>query len=171
MKLFIYKLFFFFLVLGITEATANTKFIDINYVVNNSKIGKSLNAIIDSKNKNITSELNKLKKKLEDKKEKIVSQKNILKEDEFKKLVNNYEVEVKQFNEIRKNKTKDFNTFRINSKKKILDVLNPLIKDFLENKSITILLQKDNILFGNKELDITNEILKILDEKHKTMKF
>lgn len=118
MKLFIYKLFFFFLILGITETNANTKFVDINYVVNNSKIGKSLNNIIDSKNKSITSELNKLKKKLEDKKEKIVSQKNILKEDEFNKLVNNYEIEVKQFNEIRKNKTKDFNTFRINSKKK-----------------------------------------------------
>jgi len=171
MKLIISKLIFFFLLIGFSEANENIKFVDVNFIVNNSIIGKSLNKVIDTKNKKITSELNNLKKDLEKKKEKIVSQKNILKEDEFKKLVKNYENEVKKFNEIRKKKTNDFNLFRINSKKKILEVLNPLMTKFLENKSISILLQKDNILFGNKELDITNEILKILDEKHKTMKF
>lgn len=171
MKLIIYKLIFFFLFIGFSEANENIRFVDINFIVNNSKIGKSLNKIIDNKNKQITSELNSLKVELEKKKEKIVSQKNILKEEEFKKLVTKYEKEVKEFNETRKKKTKDFNSFRINSKKKILDVLNPLMIKFLENKSISILLQKDNILFGNKSLDITNDILKIFDEKHKTMKF
>ncbi len=171
MKITIFKIIFFFLFLGISNANDNLRFVDINYIINNSKVGKSLNQLIKSKNNTATQELNKIKKTLNEKKEKIITQKNILKEDEFNKLVKNYENEVKDFDELRKNKTNDFNNFRISSKKKILDALNPLMTNFLEKQSISILLQKDNILFGNKELDITNEILKIFDDKHKTMKF
>ena len=116
-------------------------------------------------------ELNNIKKSLDDKKKKIVAQKNILKKDEFQNLVNNYEKEVNDFNNLRKNKTKEFNDFRVGSKKKILDVINPLLTKFLENNSISILLQKDKILFGNNDLDITNEILLILNDNYKTMKF
>lgn len=171
MKIIIFKVIFFFLFLGISNANVNLRFVDINYIVNNSNVGKSLNQLIKSKNNTVTQELNKIKKTLNIKKEKIITQKNILKEDEFNKLVIDYENDVKKFDELRKNKTNDFNNFRINSKKKILDALNPLMTNFLEKQSISILLQKDNVLFGNKELDITKEILKIFDDKHKTMKF
>ena len=171
MRFFFGKIIIFFLFLSCAEASNNLRFVDINYIVNNSNVGKSLNQLIKSKNNTVTQELNKIKKTLNKKKEKIITQKNILKEDEFNKLVIDYENDVKKFDDLRKNKTNDFNNFRINSKKKILNALNPLMTNFLEKQSISILLQKDNVLFGNKELDITKEILKIFDDKHKTMKF
>ena len=171
MKFFFFKIFFFLLFLNISNASDNIRFVDINYIVNNSKIGESLNKIITEENNKIMKELNNIKKSLDDKKKKIVAQKNILKKDEFQNLVNNYEKEVNDFNNLRKNKTKEFNDFRVGSKKKILDVINPLLTKFLENNSISILLQKDKILFGNNDLDITNEILLILNDNYKTMKF
>ena len=118
MKIIIFKVIFFFLFLGISNANVNLRFVDINYIVNNSNVGKSLNQLIKSKNNTVTQELNKIKKTLNKKKEKIITQKNILKEDEFNKLVIDYENDVKKFDELRKNKTNDFNNFRINSKKK-----------------------------------------------------
>ena len=78
------------------------RFININYIVNNSEAGKTLNKIIENKSKKINSELNDLGKKIENKKNKIISQKNILKKEEYEKLVKNYEDEVKKFNNIRK---------------------------------------------------------------------
>ena len=72
---------------------------------------------------------------------------------------------------LEKKKNEDFNKFRINSKKKIVQTLNPIIKSFLEKESIQILLQKDKIIFGNDNLDITEEILKIFNKKHKKIKF
>ena len=36
--------------------------------------------------------------------------------------------------------------------------------------SIQILLQKDKIIFGDDKLDITEEILKIFNDKHKKIK-
>ena len=94
----------FFLLFGFSSANETIKYVDINYIVNNSTSGKKLNQIIENKNKKIISELNEIGKKLEEKKNKIVNQKNILKKDELDKLIKDYEIEVKKFDEIRKKK-------------------------------------------------------------------
>ena len=161
----------FFLSFGVSSANENIRFVDINYIVNNSTSGKKLNQLIESKNKKIISELNNLGKKLKEKKDKIVKQKNILKKDELDKLIKDYEIEVKKFEEIRKKKRDNFNNFSINSKKKIIDLLNPLITNYLQKESIQLLLQKDKIIFGDDKLDITKEILKIFNEKHSKINF
>ena len=171
MRLFYSLILFFFLFSGISQSNETIKFIDINYIVNNSDAGKALNKIIESKTKTIETDIQNLAKKLEDKKKKIVSQKNILKKEEFDKLVLNYEKELKSFENFRKKKNGDFNKFRIESSKKILDLLNPIITNFLKNKSIKILLQKEKILFADDELDITKEILEQFNKQHKKIKF
>ena len=171
MKFFFTKIFFIFLLAGISNANENIKFININYIVNNSEAGKALNKIIDNKSKKITSELNDMGKKIENKKDKIISQKNILKKEEYEKLLKSYDDEVKKFNNIRKKRNEDFNKFRINSQKKILETLNPIITAFLKKESVQILLQKEQILFGDNKLDITEEILKMFNDKHKKIKF
>ena len=171
MKFFFKLLVSFFLFIGISQSEENIRFININYVVNNSDAGVSLNKIIENKTKKIESDLKVLAKKIKDKKDKIISQKNILKEEEFNKLVKDYENEVKVFNDLKNKKQADFDNFRIKSKKKILDLLNPIITDFLQNNSIKILLQKEKIIFGDDNLDITEKILKIFNDKHKKIKF
>ena len=171
MRLFYSLILFFFLFSGISQSNETIKFIDINYIVNNSDAGKALNKIIESKTKTIETDIQNLAKKLEDKKKKIVSQKNILKKEELDKLVLNYEKELKSFENFRKKKNGDFNKFRIESSKKILDLLNPIITNFLKNESIKILLQKEKILFADDELDITKEILEQFNKQHKKIKF
>ena len=153
------------------SANENIRFININYIVNNSEAGKALNKIIENKGKKITSELNNLGKKIEDKRDKIISQKNILKKEEYEKLVKIYEDEVKKYKDIRIKKNEDFNQFRVNSQKKIIEALNPIITAFLKNESIQILLQKEQIIFGDNKLDITEKILKIFNDKHRKIKF
>ena len=171
MKFFFKKIIFFFLLINVSEASSNVKFIDINFIISNSISGKNLSQIIEKKNKQIVAEISKIGKKLEEQKNKIVTQKNILKKEELDNLVNEYEKEVKKFNELRKKKRNEFNNFSINSKKKIIDLLNPLITTYLKKESIQLLLQKDRIIFGDDKLDITKDILKIFDDKHKKIKF
>ena len=171
MKFFLAKIFFLFIFLGISNANENIRFININYIVKNSEVGKTLNKIIEDKSKKITSELNSLGKKIEDKKNKIISQKNILKKEEYEKLVKTYDDEVIKYNNIRKKKNEDFNQFRLNSQKKIIEALNPIITTFLKKESVQILLQKEQIIFGDNKLDITEKILEIFNNKHKKIKF
>tara|TARA_B100000941_G_scaffold289765_1_gene269905 strand:+ start:1127 stop:1645 length:519 start_codon:yes stop_codon:yes gene_type:complete len=171
MRFFFIKTIFFFLFINFAQANNDIRFIDINYIVDNSITGKNLNQVIEKKNKKIADELKILGKKLEKQKNKIVSQKNILKKEDLDNLVKVYENEVREFNEIRKKKLDEFNSFNIRSKKKIIDLLNPLITTYLEKESIQMLLQKDKIIFGNDTLDITKEILKLFDSKHKKIQF
>ena len=171
MKFFFAKIFILVFFVSVSNANENIRFININYIVKNSEAGKALNKIIEDKSKKINSELNDLGKKIEEKKNKIISQKNILKKEEYAKLVKTYEDEVKKFNNIRIKKNDDFNKYRMNSQKKIIEALNPLITAFLKKESVQILLQKEQIIFGDKELDITQEILKIFNDKHKKIKF
>ena len=170
MRFFFVNIIIFFLFTNFSEAD-NIRFIDVNYIVNNSISGKNLNQIIEKKNKKITSELKILSKKLEEQKNKIVSQKNILKKEDLDNLIIVHDNEVKKFNEIRKKMRNEFNSFNIKSKKKIIDLLNPLITNYLKKESIQMLLQKDKIVFGSDTLDITKEILKLFDDKHKKIQF
>ena len=53
----------------------------------------------------------------------------------------------------------------------MLDLLNPLIENYLQKESIQILLQKEKIIFGDEKLDITKDILDSFNSEHKSIKF
>ncbi len=118
MKIFFKSFIFFFILSGLSYSNENIRFIDVNFIVNNSKVGKSLGTIIDNKNNKIKSELKELRKKLDIKKEKILSQKNVLKKEEFNELVKKYDDEAKDFNKIRKKKWTILIIFKLILKKK-----------------------------------------------------
>ena len=47
----------------------------------------------------------------------------------------------------------------------MLKTIRPILTDYSSKNSISILMQKKNIIIGKNELDITDAILKELDEK------
>ena len=51
-----------------------------------------------------------------------------------------------------------------------VDGINPILAEYSTEKSISIIIQKKNIVLGKSDLDITNDILKIVDKKIKTIK-
>ena len=75
MKFLISKIIFFFLIVSISQANENIKFININYIIKNSDAGKVLNNLIEKKNKRFSNELNNIGKSLEDKKKKLFHRK------------------------------------------------------------------------------------------------
>ena len=51
--------------------------------------------------------------------------------------------------------------------KKILNILNPLLTNYVETNNIKLVIEKKNILVGMKTLDITMQILEIFNEETK----
>ena len=49
MKFLISKIIFFFLIFNISNANENIRFININFIINNSDAGKILNNLIEKK--------------------------------------------------------------------------------------------------------------------------
>ena len=60
---------------------------------------------------------------------------------------------------------KDLDAKRTLMTSNFLSQLKPIIADFSEKNSISMIIEKDNILMGKNNLDITVEILKIVNDK------
>ena len=63
------------------------------------------------------------------------------------------------------------NKIKIDKTKEILKILNPIITEYVDLNSISLVIPKKNIIVGKKNLDITNQIIKILNNNIKKLKF
>ena len=156
----------FFLIIITTFANSNDKvsFIDIDFILKNSNLGKSiLNEIENLNNKNID-ELQSKEKELKKIEEEIKSKKNILSEQEFEQEVDLLKEKIKKY---RIYKDKLVNDFEQNKNKKLnlfFKEVNPIIQKFMDKNSIDILLDRKNVFIGKKNSDITNQIIQELNK-------
>ena len=52
----------------------------------------------------------------------------------------------------------------------MLDTINPILVDYSKEKSIAMIVQKKNIVIGKSELDITDDIIELVNKKISTIK-
>ena len=65
----------------------------------------------------------------------------------------------------------NLNKFKIDNTREILKKLNPIITNYVDTNSISIVLPKKNIIVGKKNLDITDQILNLLNNKINKLDF
>ena len=163
--LFIYVLHANFAIANITIA-----FIDMDKIISTSKPGSFiLSQLSDIKLKNST-KLENDAKKLKKQEIKLVSQKNILSEIDFQVNINKLKLEFNNFNINRDKISKDFDNLRVENMNKLMKLINPILVNYSNDKSISMLLKKKNLVIGKTELDITDEIIKIIDRDIKQFK-
>ena len=59
---------------------------------------------------------------------------------------------------------------RSKARTELLKNLNPIIKEYMKKKNIRMVLDKKSMLLADESLDITQDIVKILNSKLKTIK-
>ena len=169
MFLHIIRLFLltFLLIFSRTAHSENIVYIDIDFIMNNSLAGKSITIKLEQNYKIEDDKFKKIGNDLKEKEKKLISQKNILNEEEYKKKVNILVKEINKYKENRNIFLKEFKSKKIESTKILLNKINPILADYSKENSIGIILQKKNIVIGKKDLDITQDIIKILNNKVK----
>ena len=145
-------------------------YVDIDKVLLQSNAGKAITKQLENLNKNNIKKFKEQEKKITSNENDILKKKNVLSEEEFKKKVNNLQIDIKNFKENINSARVDLDKKRIEATAKILDILNPILSDYSSKNSISLIIQKKNIVIGKTELDITSQILKILNTKIKTVK-
>ena len=163
---------FFIFIFPFNFAIANTTiaFIDMDKVISTSKPGSSIvNQLqdINSKNTKIF-ETNAMK--LKEQETKLISQKNILSEVDFQTNIKKLKLEIKNYNTNRDKINNDFNKLRIDSTNELLKLINPILINYSNEKSISLILNKKNLIIGKTELDITDKIIKIINSEIKQIK-
>ena len=59
---------------------------------------------------------------------------------------------------------------RSKARSELLKNLNPVVKEYMVEKNIRMVLDKKGIILADEKLDITNDIIKKLNAKIKTLK-
>ena len=142
-------------------------FIDINYIFKNSNVGKDLNDQIVKKDKELKLEASNFRSVIDEERKKILSQKNVLSVDEYNKKVKILEEKINAKNSELTLKNKEFLLFKKKIETLFSKQLNSIIEEYSLKNSINLILNKENLLMAKKNLDITQQIFSIFNEKVK----
>ncbi len=162
-KIFIFLVIFFKSTIGNSEN--NIVFIDVQFIIDNSKLGKfysdQLKIIKEKRDFDLNAEAIIIKKKETE----LNNQKNIIKKEELNNKIKELNKLVKNFRNNKLLINQEIQKEKKNYSDKILSILNPILTSYADQNNIKLVLEKKNILVGFKTLDITNEILTLLNEK------
>lgn len=163
------SLIFFILLFynNISFAENKIVYLDVQFVIDNSELGKFYKKKIKKiKDKNKT-ELKKDETIIKKKENDIKNQKNILSKEE----INNRVKDLNELLKIYQIKISNNNKIILEEKKKysskILKTLNPIVASYVNKNNITLVIDKKNVLIGVKSLDITDKIIQILNAQTK----
>ena len=112
----------------------------------------------------------KKEKNLKENEKKIIKQKNILSPEDLALKVNNLKKEIKEYNEYRDRTIKNFQKLKMDNTAKLLGLINPILAQYTKDKSISMILQKKDIIIGKAELDITKPIIDLVNKNVKEFK-
>ena len=156
-----------FLLLIYTHASAeqNIKYLDLKFVLNNSKAGKGaqdfLQKSFKENQKKFTNQENALKKAESD----LLAQKTILTKEEYQKKSDNLRKKVIDYQSQRRTSLEKITTQRAEARQKLLEKLDPILKTYIKENDISLIIDRKNVLMGNTNLDITSIIVEKLNKE------
>ena len=168
-KILISFSFVMFLSMLPSAYSQDTYFLDFTHVLNKSKAGKEAQDFMKNKIKKENEKFKKREKSLLDQEKDLISKKKLMKNEEYKKKVNELRKKVSELQKDRNNFLKNIAKTREDSRKKLLENLNPILTSYMKENNIMIILDKKNVLVGNNKFDLTPKILEIFNSKIKSL--
>ncbi len=156
-------LFIFFPV----NAKDNIAYLDMSLMMSKSLAGQSIQNQLDKNHKKNIEDFSKKEKIFKEKEQKILKKKNVLSKEDYENEISKLRTEVKNFRIKRKETIDSLTKKRLESIKQLLDILSPILGEYAKEKDISVIIDKKYIIAGKIELNITNVILKLLDDKVK----
>ena len=170
MKFFLPLFLFSLIICSPAMADQKIVFVDMDRLVSVSKPGSSIfKQLKDINNKNLNFLKNE-EKKFKEQEKKLIAQKNIITEDDFTNKVEKLKSEINDYNLDRKKMIEEFNKLKVENTNNLLKQINPILTKYSKENEISIILQKKDLIIGKTELDITDEIIKIINVEIKEFK-
>ena len=159
----------FFLVLFFSLYSGNLSaeifYIDIDKIINHTIVGKHINKEFESTKKFNNTKNLETKNKLIKREESLIAQKNILDKNEFNNRLNIFKIDVSNFNKLNQKNNDDLQDKLRNYRTTFLELIEPILLDYVRENKITYLLQKKYIIVGHNDLNKTSDIINILDKR------
>tara|TARA_B100000795_G_C22764462_1_gene425077 strand:+ start:801 stop:1328 length:528 start_codon:yes stop_codon:yes gene_type:complete len=168
LKFFITLFIFFFIVNAQSEE--KLYYLDVDKILNNSKAGISIKNQLDQLYIENSNKLKKQQDVLKKRELSLKTQKNLLKNDEFNKILQQLKVDINNFNKANKEKLNLIEKIKLNATNKLMNEVKIILIEFSDKESISIVVEKKSIIIGKTELDLTDDVLVIIDKKIQSIK-
>ena len=145
-------------------------YLDFKYILNESTAGKKAQTDLKKKLDSGIKSLNSREKSLQDEEKKIIGQKKVISQEEYKKKVSELRTKVSKLQKDRNKLLENIAVQRSKARNELLKNLNPIIKNYMQEKQIRLVIDKKNLILADEKLNITGDIIKILNNKLKTIK-
>ncbi len=159
----------FILLINLTFAKADEKitYLNIDSLIQNTSYGKTLLNEIEILNKKKISEFKKREQDIKKKEQDLINKKNVLSKEDFKKNALNIKKQMDNFNLDKRKSNVEFENKRNDLLNNFFKKIRPIIEEYVEENNISAVLNKKNIFIANKKYDITEELIKVINEKLK----
>lgn len=139
--------------------------LDLNKVLVESKAAKKAAEEIDEIAKNIELQIKETDQKMIDEQNKLIEAQSIMAPEAFEEKRKDYENSVNEYNVERQQRLLSIDELINDSRAIILESLKPILEEISNEKGITVLLEKGNILLNADNMDITDEVIKRLNKE------
>ena len=166
----IFVVTFFILISTYAFAEQKIVYIDMKYVLNNSKAGKGaqdyLTKSFKENQKKFSNQQEELKKEEAD----LLGKKNVLSKEDYTKKADTLRKKVINYQSARRAAVDKIAKQRKEAREDLLNQVNPILESYSKENNITLILDKKNLIMGDSDLDITNTIIEKLNTKLPSLK-
>ena len=155
----------FFLVINVAQANSNIVYVDIDFLIKNSNIGKASLDKLETINKKNIKKLTDREVELKKNESDLKNKKNIISTDQFNEEVNLLKEKIKLYNSEKDKMVNDFNKIKVEEINILMNKFNSVIQAYMNQNSIDVVLDKKNIFIGKVSSDITKIILQEINIK------
>ena len=145
-------------------------FLDFKYILNQSDAGKKAQSYLKNKLEKGIENLKVKEKSIQEEEKKIIQQKKIISAEEYKKKVTELRKKVSNLQNEREKLLSSVAKERKKARDILLKNLNPIIKEYMVEKKIRMVIDKKSLLLADENLNITKDIINILNKKLKSIK-
>ena len=168
-KKFFLIIIFFSLTINFLKADEKVFYIDIDYLMTNTVAGKEL---LNKLKKEEELKINKFKLnddnfKTEEKK--IFAKKNLISKEELNNELKTLKIKFQKYRAEKIIEIDELKTKRNKNIATFLSLINPIIEKYMTDNSIYMLIDKKNVFIANKDYDITNNLIELIDNQIKNV--
>lgn len=163
-KFFIIFFLFNFFFSNLSLSAERIVYLDLDFILSNSNKGKLILSNLENLNKKNVETLKSKEKLIKEEEDELIKQKNIISSEAYNDKVKNLRNKIQI---LREEKNKLANNFTEERKIKINEffkIIDKVLREYVENNSIDLVLNKKDILIGKNNYNITDDILKIVNE-------
>jgi len=162
--------FIFFLLFSIISNSYSDdkiKFIDLDSMLEKTTIGKKIINDLNILNNNNLESLKPMEDIIRNKQKEINIQKNIISNDELKIKIDEYQKQVREFQNERNQVVDNFNKQKQEKINDFFTQVTPIINDYMKEKDLSIIFDKKNIFIAKSDSNITTDIINLINDKFK----